>query len=279
MWPTYAFRSLSLLCAVAAVAFGLGGLVQINPVWLWGPFSPAAVTSPAQPDWYVGWLDGALRLFPPWEFRVGGYLVPSVFWPAIVLPLILFGVLYLYPWLERAVTHDRAEHHVLQRPRELPGRVAVGAYGITLFTFLLLAGANDIAARQFRIPLLTIIWFMRIATLVVPVVVAAIAFAVARSLKRSEAPMLSALPRDALLEEFEADLLGRGQLADGEVPGAQPEEGTAPEEEAPEEEVPEGPGAAPADLPEHAPVEPGEAPEPHPERGDGRAAAGGRRRA
>jgi hypothetical protein len=167
--------------------------------------------------------------------------------------------------------------------------VAVGAYGITLFTFLLLAGANDIAARQFRIPLLTIIWFMRIATLVVPVVVAAIAYAVARSLKRSEAPMLSALPRDALLEEFEADLLGRGPVADGLGREARPEQDTGPdeeppEEETPEQEVPQGPAAAPPDLPEHAPVEPGEAPDPHPDRGHpehghGRAAAGGRRRA
>ncbi len=194
MWPSYAFRSLALLAGVAAVLAGLGGLVQINPVWLWGPFDPTLATSPAQPDWYVGWLDGALRLFPPWEFRVAGYLVPNVFWAGVVLPAVGFGVLYAWPWIDRRITGDRAEHHVLERPRERPFRVAVLVGALTFLGLLLLAGAEDIAARVWRWPVHDVIVAMRIATLVLPPVAAALAYLVTRALLRSGAPSLAEMP-------------------------------------------------------------------------------------
>jgi len=213
MWPTYAFRSLSLLSAVAAVAVGLGGLVQINPVWLWGPFDPNLATSPAQPDWYVGWLDGGLRLFPPWEFRVAGYLVPNVFWPAVVMPLVGFTVLYAWPWIDRLVTGDRAAHHVLERPREQPFRVAVAAGVLTFLGVLLGAGGEDLAAKLWRLPLFDVIRFMRAAALVLPVVAAVVAHLLTRRLRASGAPSLSQLPaKDA--EGTEDDEAQDGHLVD-----------------------------------------------------------------
>src|SRR5262249_3719664 len=122
LWPTYAMKSLGLFFLTAGVLVGLGGLVQINPVWLYGPFQPAAVTTAAQPDWYVGWLEGALRLWYPWYLHIGSYNVPEVFWPGVVLPGITFMLLYAWPFLEARVTHDHAEHHLLDRPRDRPMR-------------------------------------------------------------------------------------------------------------------------------------------------------------
>ena len=69
LWPAYALRSVGLLLAVAARAVLLGGLVQINPIWQWGPYEPCLATNGAQPDWYLGWLIGALRLMPAWSPR------------------------------------------------------------------------------------------------------------------------------------------------------------------------------------------------------------------
>jgi ubiquinol-cytochrome c reductase cytochrome b subunit len=185
MWPSYAFRSLSLLSAVGAVCVGLGGLVQINPVWLWGPFDPSGVTSPAQPDWFVGWIEGALRLFPPWVIHVFGYLVPAMFWPSVVLPGITFLVLYTWPWIERRRTGDRLEHHVLQRPREVPARVALGIWALFFYGLLLVAGADDIVARELHAPILTVVWTLRVVVVVVPLVAAAVAFWLTSSLRRS----------------------------------------------------------------------------------------------
>jgi ubiquinol-cytochrome c reductase cytochrome b subunit len=91
-WPAQTPRSLGLLLAVAGVLFLLGGLVQINPIWLWGPYHVSDSTNGAQPDWYLGWLIGALRIVPGWDFVIGKYtLVPNPFWGGVLFPTIVVG--------------------------------------------------------------------------------------------------------------------------------------------------------------------------------------------
>src|SRR5437870_8250649 len=123
LWPTYAIRSLGLFSAVFAVLAGLGGLAQINPIWLYGPFRPSAVSTAAQPDWYVGWLEGALRLFPGWRITIAHrWTISEVFWPGIFLPGVTFTLLYMWPFIEARVTGDHAEHHLLDHARDRPVR-------------------------------------------------------------------------------------------------------------------------------------------------------------
>ena len=125
-FPTFAAKSGGLFFMVFGICAALGGLVQINPVWLYGPFKPASVSTAAQPDWYVGWLEGALRLAPPWRLHIFGYTISEVFWPGILLPGITFGLLYLWPFLEARFTGDHLEHHLLDSPRDRPVRTAIG---------------------------------------------------------------------------------------------------------------------------------------------------------
>ncbi|MER7503904.1 ubiquinol-cytochrome c reductase cytochrome b subunit [Nonomuraea pusilla] len=193
LWPAYAFRSLALLCAVLAVAFGLGALVQINPIWSYGPFQPAAATSPAQPDWFLGWVEGALRLFPPVEFRVFGHLVPAPFLPGVVMPGLTFLVLYAWPWIDRAVTGDRGRHQVLDRPRHRPARVAVGVWALSFYGLLLLSAADDLVAKWLRVPVLDLVRIMRVVVIVVPLLLAAVGFAVARALRGRPADTVGTL--------------------------------------------------------------------------------------
>ena len=121
----------NLFFLTAAVMALMGGMVQINPVWAYGPFEPAIVSSPAQPDWYVGWLDGALRIFPSFEPVILGITIPSVFIPGIVIPGALFTIVALWPFIERRVTKDRGEHHLLDWPWEAPFRAASGSASAT----------------------------------------------------------------------------------------------------------------------------------------------------
>ena len=182
-WPQQTFVSVSLLLLVAAVCAGLGGLAQINPVWQYGPYNPANVTAPAQPDWYLGWVDGLLRLGGPWSFQLFGYTVSENFWPAILLPGILFGVLTLWPWIERRFTRDRAEHHLLDRPRDAPARTATGLAGLLLFFIPFLAGGNDLMAVLLHVPVETITRILRYAFFIGPVVTWLVALWVCRSLR------------------------------------------------------------------------------------------------
>jgi len=146
----------------------MGGLVQINPIWLYGPFQASAVSSPAQPDWYLGWLEGALRIFPPWEIRAFGHAIPNVFFPAVLLPGVTFGLLYGWPFLEARLTGDHEEHHLLDRARDHPVRTGIGAMALAFYTLLLLAGSNDIVAKIFLVPVSGVTWAFRILVVALP---------------------------------------------------------------------------------------------------------------
>ena len=168
MYPVYGAKAGGFFALVFGVMALLGGLVQINPVWLYGPYNPAYVSAGSQPDWYVGFLDGSTRLFPAWEIRLFDHTVSPLFWPTIVLPGIMFTLLALYPFIEARLTKDRASHNLLQRPRDVPVRSALGAMALTFYLVLLLSGGNDVVASRFDISLNAMTWFGRIALIALP---------------------------------------------------------------------------------------------------------------
>jgi ubiquinol-cytochrome c reductase cytochrome b subunit len=143
-FPGQAPRSLGLMLGVAALLFLLGGLIQINPIWLWGPYHLAAGTNGAQPDWYLGWLIGALRLVPHFDVTIGNYtLVPNPFWGGALFPLVVLGVLMAWPWIEARITGDHGFHNALDRPRDAPGRTAFGVAFLLWVFLIFFAGSAD----------------------------------------------------------------------------------------------------------------------------------------
>jgi len=170
-FPGQAPRSIGLMLWVFAVLFLLGGLVQINPVWLWGPYHVGDGTNGAQPDWYLGWLIGALRLVPGFDLTIGHYtLVPNPFWGGALFPGVVFGILILWPWLERKVTGDDAFHNLLERPRDNPWRTAIGVAILTWVFLIFVSGSADRVDVLFGIDYATQIWVYRVAIWVVPVI-------------------------------------------------------------------------------------------------------------
>ncbi len=188
-WPSQVFKSTGLMFLTAAILALMGGLVQVNPVWSYGPYDATTVSAPAQPDWYVGWLDGALRLFPPIEFTVLGITVPTVFIPGAVIPGIAFGVMTLWPFIEPRITGDHEAHQILDRPYDNPLRAAVGVAGLLVFVVLTIAGGNDVIALVFDVSLEAMTNVLRVAFFVVPLLGFVITYRVCRELQgRSDAP-------------------------------------------------------------------------------------------
>jgi ubiquinol-cytochrome c reductase cytochrome b subunit len=170
-FPGQAPRSLALLSGTAGVLFLLGGLVQINPIWLWGPYDVSQSTNGAQPDWYLGWLIGALRLMPGFDVTVGDYtVVPNPFWGGALFPLIVLGVLMAYPWVERRLKRDYAYHNVLDRPREAPGRTAFGAAFFVWVFMVFFAGAADRIYVFLGWSYVAQIWVYRVLVFLAPAV-------------------------------------------------------------------------------------------------------------
>jgi ubiquinol-cytochrome c reductase cytochrome b subunit len=180
-WPGQAFLSTGLFFLTAAICALLGGLFQINPIWLFGPFDASIVSSPAQPDWYVGWLDGALRIFPPFEPTIFGVTIPSPFIPGIVIPGILFTVVALWPFIEARVLGDHEPHHILDRLWDHPGRTATGVAILTFFAILTLAGGNDVLAFSFGLDLEFLTRLFRWLAVLMPVAAWIVAYRLCRA--------------------------------------------------------------------------------------------------
>jgi ubiquinol-cytochrome c reductase cytochrome b subunit len=185
-WPGYALRSLGLLFATAGVLFLLGGLIQVNPIWQYGQFELYDGTNGAQPDWYMGWLIGALRLMPPIEPTAFGYTIfPNPFFGGLLVPGVVFGFLFLWPAIERRVTRDRAVHHLLDRPRDNPWRTAIGAAVFTFIALIFLAGAADRIFVSFGIDYGTQVWIFRLAVFVLPAIVYVLTKRICEELRRT----------------------------------------------------------------------------------------------
>ncbi|NSC24680.1 ubiquinol-cytochrome c reductase cytochrome b subunit [Streptomyces albus subsp. chlorinus] len=179
MVPQFAARSTGLFFMVAGVIALLGAVAQINPVWDYGPYTPSQASTAAQPDWYVGFLEGSLRLMPPFETNLFGHTVMwNVLVPAVILPGLLFLLLYAYPFFEQWITGGDETPHVCDRPRNRPVRTALGVAGVTFYGVLLLAGGNDVIAHTFDVSLNGLTWGFRVALVLAPPV----AFALTRRL-------------------------------------------------------------------------------------------------
>jgi ubiquinol-cytochrome c reductase cytochrome b subunit len=200
--PIYMAKAGGFFFIVFGVTALMGGLLSINPIWKYGPYDPSKVTAGSQPDWYMGWPDGALRIMPNWESTIGPYTLSwNVFLPIIVLPGLAFTVLLLLPFLESWVTGDKREHHLLQRPRNAPTRTALFVALITFYGLMWIAGGNDILAITFDLSINQITYFLRAAVFIGPV----IAFIITRrwciSLQRAD--------HDRLLHGYETGVIMR----------------------------------------------------------------------
>nr|WSS65172.1 ubiquinol-cytochrome c reductase cytochrome b subunit [Streptomyces sp. NBC_01177] len=169
-FPQYTAKSAGLFFMVFGVLAVLGAVAQINPVWDYGPYHTDQVSTGSQPDWYVGFLEGALRLMPGVETRLWGHtLMWNPLVPGVLLPGALFMVLYAYPFFERWITRGTGEHHLCDWPRDRPVRTGLGVGALTAYAVLLLAGAQDVIAFVFEVPVHTLTWVFRIALFVLPV--------------------------------------------------------------------------------------------------------------
>jgi ubiquinol-cytochrome c reductase cytochrome b subunit len=198
-WPSQVFKSFGLMLLTAALLALMGGLVQINPVWTYGPFIPTTVSAPAQPDWYIGWVDGALRLFPPIEFTALGITIPSPFIPGVLLPGLAFGLLTLWPFIERRfISRDDRAHELLDRPRDNALRTSLGVAAVLVFVIATLAGGNDVAAVILNVEIETMTNVLRVAIFVVPLLGFLVTWRLCHELRRDDSEVGEA-PRRVVL--------------------------------------------------------------------------------
>ncbi|MFD9330069.1 cytochrome bc complex cytochrome b subunit [Streptomyces sp. NPDC060065] len=174
--PVYMAKAGGFFFLVFGVLSMMGAIATVNPVWAFGPYRPDVVTTGAQPDWYLGFSEGLIRVMPGWEINAFGHtLALGVFIPFSLFPLIMLAI-GVYPFIEAWITGDTREHHILDRPRNAPTRTGLGVAWLSLYGVLLIGGGNDIVATHLHLSINSITWFVRISFFAVPV----LAFVVTR---------------------------------------------------------------------------------------------------
>ncbi|MGZ4482488.1 MAG: cytochrome bc1 complex cytochrome b subunit [Gaiellales bacterium] len=202
LFPIYTAKAGGFFFIVFGLTVLLGAIATINPIWMFGPYTPTEITAGSQPDWYMGWLDGALRLMPNWEITAWGHTLSlNVVIPAMVVPGILFTALGVYPFIEQWVTGDKRHHNLLDRPRNVPTRTALGAMSIAFYGMLWIGGGNDIIATHFDLSINEITWALRIMLIVVPPIVFVVTRRICLGLQRRD--------RDRLLHGYETGTVMR----------------------------------------------------------------------
>src|SRR6201993_2646193 len=187
--PIFAVKSGAFFALCTGILGLMGGLLQINPIWNLGPYKPSQVSAGSQPDFYMMWTEGLARIWPAWEFYIGHHTIPAVVWVGIIMGLV-FGLLTVYPFLEKMFSGDRAHHNLLQRPRDVPVRTAIGAMAIAFYMVLTLSAMNDVIAWKFHISLNATTWIGRIGMVVLPPLVYFITYRWAIGLQRSDRAIL-----------------------------------------------------------------------------------------
>ncbi|WP_030262992.1 cytochrome b [Streptomyces sp. NRRL B-24484] len=170
LMPVYMAKAGGFFFLVFGVIAAASAIATVNPIWAYGPYRPDQVSTDAQPDWYMGFSEGLIRVMPGWEIRAWGHTLNlGVFIPLMVFPLVLMAI-WVYPFIEAWVTGDKREHHIADRPRNAPVRTGFGAAWISLYVLLLIGGGNDLLATHLHLSINSITYFVRVGFFVVPVV-------------------------------------------------------------------------------------------------------------
>ncbi|GAA2753753.1 cytochrome b [Amnibacterium kyonggiense] len=193
--PVFAAKAGGFFFVVFGLLMAMGAFFTINPIWVYGPYDPSPVSAGTQPDWYIGFADGALRLMPGWLGGPGGVpmeftILNTTYSLNILIPIVVLGLfivaVMIYPFLEAWVTGDRREHHIADRPRNMPTRTAIGAAGATFYVVLFAGASSDLVATHFKLSIESVITILQFSLLLAPIAAYFIAKRICLALQKKD---------------------------------------------------------------------------------------------
>ncbi|MFM9921104.1 cytochrome b [Lacisediminihabitans sp. H27-G8] len=168
--PIFAAKAGGFFFVVFGVIVLIASFFTINPIWTYGPYDPSPVSAGTQPDWYIGFADGMLRLIPPgWEVVWFNHTYSFNIIVITVILIAFLGIVATYPFVEAWITGDKREHHIAERPRNAPTRTAIGAAGVTFYAVLWAAASSDLMATHFKITIEGVIHVLQVLFFLGPV--------------------------------------------------------------------------------------------------------------
>lgn len=185
--PSFAAKAGGFFFMIFAVTAFISSIFTTNPIWNYGPYDPSPVSAGTQPDWYVGWADGILRIMPGWmEFYIFGYPISLNVNIAIIIMMAFWGIAMVWPWIEAWLLKDKREHHILDRPRNAPTRTAIGVAAAVWYAVMWAGASGDLVAVFFHMSLNDMIYIFRILFIVGPFIAFYLTRRICISLQRKD---------------------------------------------------------------------------------------------
>ena len=188
LFPIYTAKAGGFFFIVFGVTTVMAAFFTVNPIWLYGSYDPSPIGAGAQPDFYMGFLDGAVRLMPGFtEITAFGYTLSlNIAIAALVMPGIITTAAIAYPAIEAWATGDKREHHLLDRPRNVPTRTGLGMMALTFYVLLWISGGNDIIATHLHASINDITYSLRALVFILPPLVYVITKRICLGLQRKD---------------------------------------------------------------------------------------------
>ena len=185
LWPSQFISSVATLLAMSGIIALFSMLVPWSDFHLHGPAEAGITSSTNHPDWWLSWVEGALVLYPAWEwFPVPGVVISAPFVAGFLLPLAVFGPLFAFPWIDRRLAPYDGEVHVLQRPFDVPARAGLVYSGLSFIITLTIASHVDYLTLLFGVRVETLVAFFQVTVFIVPALVFVLVFLRARAYNR-----------------------------------------------------------------------------------------------
>lgn len=185
--PTFAAKGGGFFFLIFALLAFISSIFTTNAIWNYGPYDPSPVSAGTQPDWYVGWADGILRIMPGWmEFYIAGYPISLNINIAIVIMMGFWGIAAVWPWIEAWLLKDNREHHIVDRPRNNPTRTGLGVAAAVWYAIMWAGASGDLVAVFFHMSLNDMIYIFRVLFIVGPFIAFYLTRRICLSLQRKD---------------------------------------------------------------------------------------------
>jgi ubiquinol-cytochrome c reductase cytochrome b subunit len=180
LWPDAVARFSLMTAGLVALLLLSSVLVPWSDVEFEGPFLTAEATNSVHPPWPLFFLTGGLRIVPAIDLVVFGVRITNVLVAGVVIPSLLVGGLTLYPFLERWILKDDAEHHRLDHPLDVPFRAGAVTFMTTVAVVFTFAGGVDVISFWLNVPVEGVVLSFRALLLTAPFLLAFLAVLAAR---------------------------------------------------------------------------------------------------
>lgn len=174
-------RSALLGTLTAALLVASAAVVPWSDVTLEGPYRIGQAANDLQPDWFLFWPEGAMRILPAIDVELLGTQLTNTFVAGVALPATLLLFPLVLPLVDRWRAPRSVDPDVAEHPFDAPVRLGFVVAWVSTLAVLGAGATDDVVADATGVAVESIVYALRVALVTLPVLSGVSAYAYARA--------------------------------------------------------------------------------------------------